>query len=168
MSETPLWFLIIQIITTVTLVATLGIFLAQLHTMNGQLGTMQKQLDVARESTLAQNTLAVAQYLSQPEIRAGRRYIFRQLGDKPIASWTDEDRIEAERVCSSYDVTGLLVRARIVDRDVIVTNWGMTLSRLYLIAQPLIVDMRKLSGDPNYWHNFEWLATLARNRGSRD
>ena len=151
MSDTPLWFLVIQVLTTVTLIATFIAFLAQLR-------TMQKQLDVAKQSTLAQNTLAVAQFLSQPETRASRRHMFRNLGDKPINAWTDDDRIEAERVCSSYDVAGLLVRAGIADRDVIVTNWGMSLSRLYHIALPLILDMRKTSGDANYWHNFEWLS----------
>lgn len=155
MSETPLWFLVIQVLTTATLVATFVAFLAQLR-------TMQRQLDVAKQSTLAQNTLAVAQFLSQPEIRAGRRYMFRHLGDKSLETWTDEDRLEAERVCSSYDVAGLLVRAGIADRDVIVTNWGMSLSRLYHMALPLILDMRKVSGDPNYWHNFEWLAMEVR------
>jgi hypothetical protein len=33
---------------------------------------------------------------------------------------------------------------------------------LYHIALPLILDMRKESGDPNYWHNFEWLAMEVR------
>jgi len=59
LSETPLWFLIIQVLTTATLVATFVAFLAQLRTMH-------QQVEVARQSTLAQNTLAVAQYLSHP------------------------------------------------------------------------------------------------------
>src|SRR5215217_6562603 len=115
LSETPVWFLIIQVLTTITLVATFIAFLAQLR-------TMQKQLEVAKQSTLAQNTLAVAQFLSQPEIRASRRHMFRNLAGKSLRDWSDEDRIEAERVCSSYDVTGLLVRAGIVDRNIIVEN----------------------------------------------
>jgi hypothetical protein len=119
---------------------------------------MQKQLEVAKQSTLAQNTLAVAQFLSQPEIRASRRHMFRNLAGKSLRDWSDEDRIEAERVCSSYDVTGLLVRAGIVDRNIIVENWGGSLRRLYLVALPLIGEMRKLSGDLNYWDDFEWLA----------
>jgi hypothetical protein len=136
LAETSPWLSIIQVVSTLAIVATLVFFIIQVRIMNAQLAAMHLQLNVARESTLAQNTLAVAQYLSQPEIRAGRRYMFRQLSDKPLASWTDDDRKEAERVCSSYDVTGLLVRAGIVDRDVIVNNWGMSLRRLYLIAQP--------------------------------
>ena len=151
MSETPTWFLIIQVVTTITLVATFIAFLAQLR-------TMQKQLEVAKQSTLAQNTLAVAQFLSQPEIRASRRHMFRNLAGKKLSDWSDEDRIEAERVCSSYDVTGLLVRAGIADRDIIIENWGASLRRLYLVALPLIGEMRKLSGDLNYWDDFEWLA----------
>jgi hypothetical protein len=75
--------LIIQVITSLAVIATLWLFFRQVIIMNAQLGAMHKQLDVAKESTLAQNTLAVAQYLSQPEIRAGRRHMFRQLGDKP-------------------------------------------------------------------------------------
>jgi hypothetical protein len=154
LSETPLWFLIIQVLTTATLVATFVAFLAQLRTMH-------QQVEVARQSTLAQNTLAVAQYLSQPEIRAGRRHVFRVLGDKPFSKWTDDDRIEAERVCSSYDVAGLIVRAEIASSRIIVENWGASLRRIYRITAPLIQEMRSLSGDPNYWDDFEWLAKQA-------
>jgi hypothetical protein len=125
---------------------------------------MHQQVDVARQSTLAQNTLAVAQFLSQPEIRAGRRHVFRVLGDKPFSSWTDEDRVEAERVCSSYDVTGLLVRAEIASQRIIVENWGASLRRIYRITTPLVQEMRKVSDDPNYWDDFEWLAKQAELR----
>jgi hypothetical protein len=135
LSETPLWFLVIQVLTTLTLVATFIAFLAQLR-------TMQKQLDVAKQSTVAQNTLAIVQFLQQPDIRASRRYVFRNLDGKALSAWTDQDRVEAERVCSSYDVTGMLVRGEIADRELILDNWGNNLRRLYRITLPLIEDIR--------------------------
>ena len=57
MSETPLSFLVIQLLTTIAVVAT---FIAYL----GQLRLMQRQLEASKQSTLAQNTLAVVQFLS--------------------------------------------------------------------------------------------------------
>jgi hypothetical protein len=107
---------------------------------------------------MAQNTLSVAQFLFDPELSEGRGYMFEDLGRKPVSKWTDEDKAKAQRVCSSYDIAGLLVMAGIVDRDVIVQHWGQTLKRLYPIMKPLISNRRELSGDPYYWQSLEWLA----------
>ena len=154
LSETPLWFLVIQLLTTIAVVAT---FIAYL----GQLRLMQRQLEASKQSTLAQNTLAVVQFLSDPELRVTRGVVLQKLDGKPFQAWTEEERGKANRVCSSYDMVGMLARAGIVDSEIIVRNWGSSIRKAYAVTLPYISDLRDRVETPTYWDNFEWLAQAA-------
>jgi hypothetical protein len=154
LSETPLWFLIIQLLTTLTLLATFIAYLAQLR-------LMQKQVDASRESTLAQNTLAVVQFIQQPDFRASRGYVMKNLDKKAFEDWTQEDHRHAGQVCWSWDAVGLLVGANIADRNLIVDNWRASILKAYMVLVPHIAEIRRNLGVPSYWGNFEWLAHQA-------
>ena len=64
-TETPAWILVIQLISTVVLVATFGAYLAQIL-------VMQKQIGETLSATKTQNTLTLMQFLMQPEVYDAR------------------------------------------------------------------------------------------------
>jgi hypothetical protein len=50
----------------------------------------------------------VARFLFDPDLSEGRGCNFENLARKPLSNWTDEDKAKAQRVCSSYDIAGLV------------------------------------------------------------
>ena len=98
--------------------------------------------------------------LQDEQIRAARGRVF-ELQGKPLEQWTPDDIAMAERVCYSYDVAGIMVRYKVLPKQLIVDNWEASLRTLWTICRPLAEKYRNERDAPNFWDNFEWLASEA-------
>jgi hypothetical protein len=96
--------------------------------------------------------------LQGEEIRAARKRFFN-LQNKEVSAWTEEEQDNARAVCASYDVAAMLVRTGIASRDVVITTWGASIRKSFILARPLIEQMRAEYG--TYWDDLEWLAHQA-------
>jgi len=143
--------LVVQIAGVAALLLTLYIYYRQLRTMGAQ-------LQAARDASSAQNILALTNFLQAPEVRAAREIVRVRLSKKPFADWTEEERREAARVCSTYDVAAIIVRMRLVPPEPFVENWGPSIRHCYEVCKPLIEEMQKPENSgPTYWDDFGWL-----------
>jgi hypothetical protein len=143
--------LIIQGAVGVAIVATLGVYFRQLR-------TMQCQLTATRESSVAQNILAVVNFLQAEDVRAARTIVRRQLRSKPMNEWSEQEREAASRVCATYDVAAVLLREKLVPLGPFVENWGPSIADCHQILLPFIEKMQEpTKSGPNYWDDFGWL-----------
>jgi hypothetical protein len=147
------WFIVIQVLTTATLVATFFAYLVQIRVMHAQ-------TDTALNTSRGQNTLALIEFLERPEVRRASS-IIKRLDPKDYAKWTDSEVADVETICGAYDVAGMLARAGIIDGNIIVSNWSVR--RSYTTALPLIEETRRREQVP-YWDDFEWLAEQGGER----
>ena len=152
MQDIAIW---IQTGANLAIVGTFIVYWRQLVAMRGQ-------LTAAQEASRTQNLIALIEYLQTPELREARSILFLLEG-VPLADWTHEQRLAAERVCSAYDVVAILIRDGGVPhaREIIAENWGYSIRRCREVASELITETRKSRGQ-NYWDDFEWLARQAK------
>jgi hypothetical protein len=143
-----------------TLAETLNLILQALiwGAMLGAFYYAHKQLAVARESAMGQNILAVISYLQTGEVRAARMLVIKELGSTDFRNWTEEQRHAAALVCSTYDITSVLVRQGYVPLNPIVQNWGPSIRKCHQALAAFIGYMQspEMNG-PAYWDDFSWL-----------
>lgn len=155
MTPTPVWLLALQVLANVAVVATFGVYWYQLR-------TMQNQLIVFRDGSRTENLLTLIQYIQQADLAAARKNLFALKG-KDFASWSSQERLDAERACSGWDVVGLMVKAGSIAeaKELVVGTWGYSIVKCYMIATPLIVELQRERG-ATYWDDFVWLASQAK------
>jgi hypothetical protein len=156
LDETTL-LLLVQIISTIVLIAT---FLAYLL----QISVMRKEITAMINVNQGTNTLELIKLLQEDGIREARRKLFA-LQDRALPSWTEDDRDNARAVCASYDVAATLARADIVNRDVVITTWGASIRKTFDLTRPLVEQMKAEYG--THWDNLQWLANQVASTGSK-
>jgi hypothetical protein len=111
----------------------------------------------SRNASVAQNILAVVNFLQAEDVRAARGIVRRDLKNKAMP-WDSHEVDAASRVCSTYDVAAILLREKLVPLEPFVENWGPSIVDCYRVLLPFIQEMQdsKNSG-PNYWNDFQWL-----------
>lgn len=150
----------VQAVATVVLVAVTAIYAYLTRSISRE---MKSQREDAQTMARTTNLLALAEFLQNSDARAARRHVLHTLASKPYVEWTDADRLEAGRVCSSYDLAGILVRRTLVDKDLVVDNWGPSIFRCYQVLRPHIQEMQTMDrGGSRYWDDFVWLQEEAR------
>lgn len=143
--------LVIQAVTAAALLLTLYVYYRQMC-------TMAAQLQASRDGATAQNILALTNFLQAEEVRAAREIVRVTLANKNFSSWTPEERREASRVCSTYDVAAIIIRMGLVSREPFVENWGPSIRHCYEVTKPLVEEMQKPENSgPSYWDDFGWL-----------
>lgn len=147
---------ILQVVANFLFFMTMLIYFLQWRVMRKQLSAMRDQLGIAREGVLAQNLFSLVDYLQDPEARDSRAWVLQQLEDKPFINWADRDRDHASRVCSRYDMVGLLVRQGVVPVDPVLGSWGPSIRKCHQILQPFISAMQDKHG-AMYWDDFDWI-----------
>jgi hypothetical protein len=151
MSTYELASLIIQGTVGVAVVATFVVYFHQLR-------TMQNQLSATRESSVAQNILAVVNFLQAEDVRAARTIVRRELRSKAMEDWNESEREAASRVCATYDVAAVLLREKLVPLGPFVENWGPSIADCHQILLPFIRKMQEpANSGPSYWDDFGWL-----------
>jgi hypothetical protein len=157
LDETAL-LLLVQIISTIVLVATFLAYLLQISVMRKEIAAM---VDVNQGT----NTLELIKLLQEEGSREARRKVFA-LQDRPVSTWTEDEKDNARAVCASYDVAATLARSEVVNRDVILTTWGASIRKTFDLTRPLVQQMKTEHG--THWDNLEWLANqVAPTRNKR-
>ena len=106
--------------------------------------------------------------LQTDSIRHARGIVMQLCEYKNNASWNLQDKLEAEKVCQSYDSVGLLVRWKLLPSEMIVDSWGDSLIKSWKITQPLVYEYRESRNAPETWDDFEYLVNAAKAYRERD
>lgn len=80
----------------------------------------------------------------------------QKLVDKPFEVWDEQDKSYASRVCSKFDVVGILVRDGLVRSEAVIGSWGPSIRGCHKILRPFIRAMQEKNG-VEYWDDFDWL-----------
>lgn len=136
--------LLVQAIATAVIALTLGVQFFQLRAM--------------RKSEGIQNILYLVNFLQDQEVRNARSMVIKQLKEKSITDWNEEERKCASTVCSTYDLAGIFIRRGLVPLEPFADNWGPSIRKCYSILEPFIREMQKPENEgPQYWNDFPWL-----------
>ena len=162
MDSTSKLLLAMQVITNLVLGFNLLVYFLQWRTMQKQLQAGREQLRIAQGGVSAQNLFSLVNYLQEPDARDSRAWVLQKLRGKDFHSWSEEDRAHASRVCSKYDMVGILVRQGIVPIEPVIGSWGPSIRKCHSILDPFISAMRVRNG-PAYWDDFDWLHLKAVN-----
>jgi hypothetical protein len=131
-----------QVIATIFIAGTFFIYYLQLRAM--------------KNTSKAQNILSLISFLNSKENHDARKHILSNLALKEFNMWDENDRSEASQVCASYDTAGLLIHNGIVEKAIIIENWGPSILKCHDILAPFIKELRSNMG-PRYWDDFDWL-----------
>lgn len=143
--------LIVQGLTGAAIVATFAVYYFQLR-------NMQQQLASTRDASVAQNMLAVVNFLQVEDVRAARTVVRQELRSIPMSEWSSKQREAASRVCATYDVAAVLLREGLVPLRPFADNWGPSIKDCYQILLPFIESMQlPQNSGPRYWNDFGWL-----------
>jgi hypothetical protein len=141
------------------LVSIVGVF-AQLATVVAAAGVVVslRGLRETRQLAATSHLITLIGFLSKTELSEARHRVLHSLKDKPLTAWDQEDRAAAKRVCSSYDLAGLLVKNQVINGAVFITSWGESVRHQYLILKPYLDQpvVSTLTGC-EYWADFSWL-----------
>ncbi len=102
----------------------------------------------------------VKDVLQAPGLSEARGILLELPKKKGFNSWTDEETDAAKKACGAYNTTGILVRNRIVPKDIILENWGASIKGCYEAAEKLIAEENKKYKiyKEKRWDSFKWLA----------
>jgi hypothetical protein len=109
-------------------------------------------------ATAAQSFFSAAERLQDESLRKDRSYLFGLRDSETPASGWEISRVE--RVCHNYDVVGIMVRDKMLPKNLIIDSWGYSLYSSWPIVKPLIEKYRETRG-PNFWDDYERLSKEA-------
>lgn len=118
-------------------------------------GILIWQLRTSQRTTHAQVYATTITWLQNEDVRMARRKLF-SLIEKKIEDWNEEETLEAEKVCHTYDTVATMVRYKLLPKKII-EECSRSLKQSWKAASPLIMQYRKDRSDPYLWHNFELL-----------
>ncbi|MCJ7449018.1 MAG: hypothetical protein MUO72_15145 [Bacteroidales bacterium] len=143
----------IQAGTAILILATFWVYFFQLWTM--------------RKATRGQNSISIINYLQDEKVRKSREVVLEILSAKPYSDWTTDEKKEASRVCTSYDLVSILtLEQKLVPPEIIIDNWGPSIVRCYKIVEEHIIEMQKPERmGPEYWNDFVKLHRKVKDTG---
>jgi hypothetical protein len=89
-------------------------------------------------------------------VRTAREIVIKSLHSKPRFEWTEDEERAAAKVCSTYDLTAILIRQNLVPLAPFAENWGPSIKICYEILDLYVQEMQVKNG-PDYWNDFFWL-----------
>ena len=111
-----------------------------------------REISRSRKVTAFMN---LSQFLQREEIRRARRILIGTSG-KSFEDWSEEEIEAAERACSTYDVAGIMVSKKLIEKDLVVNEWRDSIIKCWEAAKPMIEEYRKKRGK-DFWDDFEKL-----------
>ena len=112
--------------------------------------------------------VSLSQFLQEDATRKARDFLFKSSG-RPLwekfDTWKKEEIEAAEKVCSTFDVVGIMVSAKLLGKDLLM-EWHYTIIKAYEAAAPMINEYRAPGGTDyrtkDYWNNFERVYKMAK------
>jgi len=163
MTTFEFWSLALGLITIILFGATVRVYWRILKEMQSQALLMQEQVTAIANGSTAQNTISLIHFIQEERYRQARGVVINQL-EKKAQPWSQDEKVVASLVCSSYDILAILVRKGLVPQDIIVDEWGPSILRTHNILAPFMNEMRRNMGE-RYWDDFPWLADQAQKAG---
>ena len=117
---------------------------------------LARQIRELRRATHAQVYNTVLATVQNEDVRKARRILFG-LAEKELSKWTEQEILEAEKVCHTYDSIGIIVHNHLLPLNIIV-SWRYSVVQSWNIALPLVKKYRVDRSAPDFWDDFEWLA----------
>lgn len=130
------------------------------NALKEQAKILEEQLQLSKRASNAEYFFKVIENLQREEIRSARRKLFQFL-DNPTKTWLDADIKNAEIVCQSYDLVGILIRTKFVDEKAILSRWHFSIKKSWKAAEQVVMLRRKKEG-ADFWKDFEWLNQAAQ------
>ena len=103
--------------------------------------------------------ISVCQYLQKEDARKARDILIKVLG-KDFKDWSKEEIEAAEKSCSTYDIAGIMVSKKLIEKDLILDEWRNSIIKCWEAAKPMIIEYRKDRGE-DFWDDFEKLYEMA-------
>lgn len=141
---------IVQAVSTVAIVGTLWL--------------VGRQVVEGRRAAHATAFGTLHAILQADEVRRARAHVLGALRDKERDCWDEADRAAVGIVCSSYDAAAIMCRRGLLPVDLVADSWGDSIRRCWAIVAPLVAERRTQYGSPEYWDDFEWMASQASSQ----
>jgi hypothetical protein len=129
------------------------VFIVSLRLIYHQLRSMQ----ISTTATAFSKALEI---LQNEEIRKDRKAIFA-LQNVPFEEWDESQKLAGERVIHTYDQVGIMIRAKMFNKQLIVDSWGNSLRMAKPLLMPLVLEYRSKWKSEEIWNEFEWLCNEA-------
>ena len=114
----------------------------------------------SRRATTSQNVFRLLHFLQSTEAQDARRIVHmnERIGSVDWDTFTEEERNAVSRVCSTYDLLGIMIDMGIVPLEPFEKNWGWSIKECHKKLQLHIDQMRAKTGYDKYWDDFPRLA----------
>ncbi len=101
-------------------------------------------------------------FLQNEDLRSARRTLIKlyRKGIK-FKDWSDDEVREAEKVCQSYDLAGIMLKYKLIDKSVVVNERRDSIIKCWEAAKPMIELYRQERGE-DFWDGFELLYREAK------
>lgn len=131
-----------------------------------QAETLALQLEQAKKATSAEFFFKAMEMMQAEDVRSARRLAFELHFDRGLNfnEWTEENALEIEKVCHTFDVVGKLVRFGLVEEKMILSSWHTTIKKSWNSTLGLVENRRRKDG-AEFWGDFEWLFHASQNYG---
>lgn len=148
-------FTALQTFAQLAIVATFFVYYFQLRAMQKQVNMMQSQLHNQEDVARGQNFFTLINFLQDSALRDARAAVLEELSMKSYPDeWTDDDRKQASRVCSSYDAALIAYEKGWIDRKMFEENYGPSIRNCYRVLKDFVEDQQKHRGT-DYWDEFQ-------------
>jgi len=143
-----------QIFSAPIVAYTLFVYVRQTRAMEQHLQIQQDHIEDIQDSRAELQFYQVIRSLLDM-----RPYIERVLSscNKPMHSWSDEDREAAIQVCGQFHFVGVLVYEQLIPEDLLAKSWCYSIQQCFKVLEPFIISIRE-ERDPRYWSGFDFLA----------
>ena len=106
-------------------------------------------------------------YLSQEQFSVARKKVRTELFKKDYATWSEDDKEQANRVCASYDQAGILLSAGVVNpktaKGFLSSSWGQSIVDQYESLEPFLNDKQTPTATgKEFFHHFTWIYNQAK------
>jgi hypothetical protein len=115
-----------------------------------------RQFKEIRQIERVKNTLDLFKFVQQEDYRVARRDLIRKFGNKEYQDWEEQEKNNAEKAITNYDLAGLYYRKGFIDKDVLIKNWAHSTINCWKAAEDMIIDKRK-EYKHSYHPDFEYL-----------
>lgn len=117
------------------------------------------QLREIKKSRKVTTFISLSQFLQEKDTRKARGILIGASGKK-FNDWSIEEIEAAEKVCSTYDVAGIMLSKKLIEKDLL-KEWRHSIIKSWEAAKPMIIEYRKIRGK-DYWDDFENLYRMAK------
>lgn len=118
---------------------------------------------IAYRQVKAFGALELVKFMQQDNVRTARWHVRTKLAGKALNTWTDDDKMKAATVCSSFDLMGFLLRKKLAPRKAYIKLYAATIQRMHAnLAEYLAYERSASQNGPEFWNCFTWLNEQAK------